>query len=125
MDLELRIARVVDAQNDKAAHLQIKSCDTLLACCSHACWESVEPALRAQWNFSSVYPSSAASAPCAGCGKPVSRLADHVCYALAEMAYDEERLDVAHCVDDVDWAIICSACDKSGLEIASEALAAA
>ncbi|MDB5724654.1 MAG: hypothetical protein JWQ16_1408 [Novosphingobium sp.] len=46
-------------------------------------------------------------APCSRCKAPVDRGTRYICYTLCEISYAAAQPGLAHCINDVTWAILC------------------
>lgn len=125
LDLGRRIERISlgrDPDSPKQT-VHISHCERLAAFCSHSCWSHAEAEIAETIGLNATYPSSSLVTPCCLCGQPISRTSDYVCFAISEMAYADDDLDTAHCLDDHDWAVVCIDCENGNQSVQREGLA--
>jgi hypothetical protein len=95
--------------------INIAERETLFLYCSSACWEAHEPDIAVAMQLLHPYPAFSFVTPCSRCARPVNRTHHYVCYSISEMLLEEQgELLIGHCINDKDYAVLCSGCEEPG-----------
>lgn len=102
--------------------VNIACCQTMFIYCSNPCWDAHAPNVAAELQVAKPYPSFGLIAPCSRCGGPVNRTVPYLNYTVSELKFIQTTPYLsAQCLDDRDFAILCTNCEEPDTGLGAEA----
>lgn len=106
-----RIEKVVvethDGRRVTACHIAFH--ETLLIYCSEGCWRSGQGDVASALKLRHTFPAFSFVTPCCRCGKAVNRTHHYLNYSISEVQPEGDAVE--HCINDQDFAVLCTDCE--------------
>jgi hypothetical protein len=92
--------------------IHIADSETIFMYCSNECWQTHQPAVISALELKQTFPAFNFVTPCCRCDNAVNRTQLYICYSLLKMNFENGETLAAKCLDDVDFAVLCSVCEN-------------
>ena len=122
LDRRVESLSVSDHDNKPATVINISERETLVMYCDDECWQLHQPDLTEAMALVQTFPAFNFVTPCCRCGKAVNRTKPYVCYSISEMCLEDDKCLTVRCIDDRDFAVLCSSCESPVPPEASETI---